>query len=379
MRKRIFEIIEKSNGNDKWSSLYDIAIGIAILWNLIPLAFKEEPALFVSTDHLLAIVFIGDYLLRLSTADYKYEEKYNSRTWKAFFRYPFSAMAIVDFIAILPSLYIINNGWRLLRIVRLIKVLRIMRIFKTFRYSKNFETLVRIMMDSKDALIVVGMLAIWYILVSALIIFQVEPDTFDTFFDAVYWATVSLTTVGYGDIYPVSSIGRVVTMISSVFGIAIVALPAGIITAEYMTDLNNILDDDNKDNAENCSKNDDAEDIFTDDTVSGGSADNPTDDKYADNDPADDTVNDNHAGNVTDDEQADGVANIGHSGSVTDGKQADGVANIGHSGSITDGEQADGVAKGGHSGSVMDGECTDSYTDLSYTLDILITNMTSQK
>ena len=71
-------------------------------------------------------------------------------------------------------------------------------------------------------------------LVSALIVFNVEPDTFENFFEAVYWATVSLTTVGYGDIYPVTTIGRVVTMVSSFVGIAIVALPAGIITAGYM-------------------------------------------------------------------------------------------------------------------------------------------------
>ena len=72
---------------------------------------------------------------------------------------------------------------------------------------------------------------------SALIIFNVEPETFKTFFDAVYWATVSLTTVGYGDIYTVSVAGRVITMISAVLGIAIVALPAGIITAGYMQEL----------------------------------------------------------------------------------------------------------------------------------------------
>lgn len=77
-----------------------------------------------------------------------------------------------------------------------------------------------------------------YILLSALVMFQVEPESFKTFFDAIYWAVVTLTTVGYGDLYPVSDIGRVVSMISSVMGIAIVALPTGIITAGYMSELN---------------------------------------------------------------------------------------------------------------------------------------------
>ena len=77
-----------------------------------------------------------------------------------------------------------------------------------------------------------------YIIIAALVIFNVEPDTFGNFFDAIYWAAVSLTTVGYGDIYPITDAGRLVTMISSFVGIAIVALPAGIITAGYMNVIN---------------------------------------------------------------------------------------------------------------------------------------------
>ena len=91
----------------------------------------------------------------------------------------------------------------------------------------------------KRVLISVAVLAAAYILVSALIVFNVEPESFKNFFDAIYWATVSLTTVGYGDIYPVSNIGRIVTMVSSVFGIAIIALPSGIITAGYLEEIKN--------------------------------------------------------------------------------------------------------------------------------------------
>ena len=89
----------------------------------------------------------------------------------------------------------------------------------------------------RDSLAIVAMLAVGYILITSLIMFNVEPETYNNFFDAIYWATVSLTTVGYGDIYAVSVIGKVITMISSLFGIAIVALPAGIITAGYMEEI----------------------------------------------------------------------------------------------------------------------------------------------
>jgi len=106
------------------------------------------------------------------------------------------------------------------------------------RYSKSVKIIAAVFKKSKESLIAVGTLAVAYIIISALIIFNVEPESFNTFFDAIYWATVSLTTVGYGDIYPVTTIGRIVTMVSSLFGIAIVALPAGIITAGYMGEIN---------------------------------------------------------------------------------------------------------------------------------------------
>ena len=95
----------------------------------------------------------------------------------------------------------------------------------------------KVFKNSKDALAAVGTFAVVYILVSALVIINVEPDSFRNFFDAIYWATVSLTTVGYGDIYPVTTIGRIVTMLSSVFGIAIIAMPSGILTAGYLKEI----------------------------------------------------------------------------------------------------------------------------------------------
>ena len=155
-------------------------------------------------------------------------------------------MAIIDLLSILPSLSIVNNGFKALRVLRMIRTLRVFRVLKVVRYSKSFQIIGNVVRSSKESLIAVGVLAIGYIVVSALVIFNVEPDSFDNFFEAVYWATVSLTTVGYGDIYPVSTLGRVITMVSSIFGIAVVALPAGIITAGYMNELKKQKDDDNE-------------------------------------------------------------------------------------------------------------------------------------
>lgn len=233
MRKKIYYIIEKAEDNNPFSRVYDCSMLIVIFISLIPLFFKNDNIAFVIIDKVTVSIFIIDYLFRWITADYKMEKK----GVKSFILYPFTFMAIIDLLSILPSLSIINKGFKALRVLRMIRAMRVFRIFKTIRYSKSFMVIGNVLKKSKESLIAVCVLAFGYILISALIIYNVEPDTFDTFFDALYWATVSLTTVGYGDIYPVSIMGRIITMISSMFGIAIVALPAGIITAGYMSEI----------------------------------------------------------------------------------------------------------------------------------------------
>lgn len=240
MRKRIFEIIEVSDGSDLWSGLYDYLMMIVILASLVPLAFKQDNRFLIAMDKVSVAVFIVDYLLRLGTADYHYGKKGGL----GFARYPFSLMAIIDLVSILPSIVLLNSGFKLLRIVRLIRTFRVFRVFKALRYSKSFKIIASVFRRQKEPLVAVGTLAIVYIIISALVIFNVEPDSFETFFDAVYWATVSLTTMGYGDLYPVTTIGRTITMVSAIFGIAIVALPAGIITAGYMDEINKNGDQD---------------------------------------------------------------------------------------------------------------------------------------
>lgn len=233
MRNRIYQIIEVAEENDKISKMYDCVMMLVIFLSLIPLAFKQQSLIFQWIDRVTVIIFIGDYVLRFITADYKL----NKREIRAFLLYPFTPMAIIDLFSILPSITILNSSFRVLKVFRLLKTFRVFRIFKAVRYSKNISLIINVLKRQKDSLMIVLWLAIGYVLISALVIFNVEPQTFDSFFDAVYWATVSLTTVGYGDIYPVSTAGQIITMMSAVLGIAVVALPASIITAGYMEEL----------------------------------------------------------------------------------------------------------------------------------------------
>ena len=230
MRERLYSIIEPAAEGDNLSRLYDFLMMAAIVISIFPLAFKETNIVFQWIEYITVSIFILDYILRVATADFKLKKAASS-----FVLYPFTPMAIIDLLSILPSVVMLNDGFKLLRLFRLIKVLR---AFKFLRYSKSFEVIVNVFNSQKKVLSAVATMATAYILVSALVIYNVEPESFETFFDAFYWATISLTTVGYGDIYPVTTIGRIVTMISSIFGIAIIALPSGVITASYLDDIN---------------------------------------------------------------------------------------------------------------------------------------------
>ena len=193
--------------------------------------FKEQNLLFNVLDKVTVSVFIVDYILRLITADYKYRK----HSISSFVRYPFSPMAIIDLLTILPSFAILHEGFKALRVLRLLRALKVIRVL---RYSKNVKIILDVFQKERKPLLTVLWFAVAYVFISALIMYQVEPQTFDSFYDACYWATVSLTTVGYGDLYAVTGIGRFFTMLSAFVGIAIVALPAGIITAGYLEEVN---------------------------------------------------------------------------------------------------------------------------------------------
>lgn len=233
MRKKLYSIIEPVDNGSKLSNIYDFIMMATIVISVVPLAFKETNIIFQWIDYITVSIFVLDYFLRLITADYKLKKSAVS-----FFVYPITPMAIIDLVSILPSITVLNSGFRLLKLFRLLRTLRVLRAFKFLRYSKSFDIIANVFKKQKKVLSAVATMAVAYILVSALVIYNVEPESFETFFDAIYWATISLTTVGYGDIYPVTTIGRIVTMISSAFGIAIIALPSGVITAGYLDEIN---------------------------------------------------------------------------------------------------------------------------------------------
>lgn len=239
-RKDIYVVIEKDDGTNVWSHLYDVFMFCTIILSVVPLMFWDDYPVFKYTEIFTTTIFIIDYILRWITADYKLGKGAHS-----FINYPYSGWAIIDLLSILPSFNILNINSKILRTIRMLKI---MRLLKALRYSSQMFIFFNVLKRERKVLTAVLLFATIYIFVTALVMFNFEPrinpstgkETFRTFFDSIYWATVTLTTVGYGDLCPATDLGRLISIFSSLFGVAIIALPSGIITASYLNELREI-------------------------------------------------------------------------------------------------------------------------------------------
>lgn len=245
-RNYIFDIIEKDSQNNVVSKVYDAFMLLSIILSILPLMFTAELPWFKLTDKVTTIVFIVDYLLRWMTADFKL----NKKGW-SFVAYPFTPMSIIDMMSILPGLNVLSPAFKLFRLSR---IFRVFRLLKLLRYTDKVRLFLNVIKKEKNVLFSVLVIAVFYIFLTALIMFNAEPrinpktgtETFSSFFDALYWATVTLTTVGYGDLCPVTDLGRFISMLSSLFGVAIIALPSGVITASYLDELRDLKESKNE-------------------------------------------------------------------------------------------------------------------------------------
>ncbi len=229
-KRRIYEVIEVSHIGDNASRAYDILMTTAIIVGLVPLTLKGNSTYTILIDIFTSMLFLIDYVARVYTADYKMGYMH----YRAYIAYIFTPLAIFDLLSIVPVIYIFLPVSSLIGLLRLF---RVFRVLKLVRYSKTMVIIANVIRKVKKQLMAVLILIIVYIFVAAMLIFQLEPNLFKNFFDALYWATISITTIGYGDIYPVTAVGRFITMVSALVGMAVIALPTGIITAAYMAEI----------------------------------------------------------------------------------------------------------------------------------------------
>lgn len=245
MKKRIFEIIEKAEDGDKLSKVFDYTILLLIILTVIAIimesyhnlsiTYKKEFEIF---EIISVTVFTVEYLLRVWTADFKYD---NYSKLIARIKFIVSFMALIDLFAILPFYLpmIFPFDLRFLRIVRLT---RLFRIFKLNRYSKALNLIVKVFKEKKEELFATVFIMLFIIMISSTLIYYIEydvqPEAFPNIVASFWWSIATLTTVGYGDIYPITALGKVLASVIAISGIGLVALPTGILSSGFMEEIN---------------------------------------------------------------------------------------------------------------------------------------------
>lgn len=244
IKSKIFKIIEPAEKADISSLIFDGFIISLIILNVLAIILESYQVLsdkYYSYFRLFEIIsvtiFTIEYLLRLWTADLKFikENKIISRLL-----YLITPLAIIDLLAILPFYLplIIPFDLRFLRILRLI---RIFRLFKIQRYSKSLKLITKVLNDKKEELFVTVFITFLLLLIASTIMFYIEhdvqPENFPNIFSSFWWAVATLTTVGYGDIYPITGWGKFLSGIIALLGIGLVALPTGIISSGFMKEI----------------------------------------------------------------------------------------------------------------------------------------------
>lgn len=243
IKATVFQVIEPSKGNPA-SKAFDIFIITLIVLNLVTIiveTFKLPDAArngIITFELVSVIIFSIEYLLRVWTADMLYPQL---SPLKARLKYMRSFMAIIDLLSILP-IYLPLLIPLDLRILRILRLGRLLRILKINRYTHALGMILRVFKEKKAQLIssmlVVGLLLIIASVLMYNIESAVQPDAFSNALETMWWAVATLTTVGYGDIYPVTAAGKVLATIIAFLGIGMVAVPTGIITAGFSEMIN---------------------------------------------------------------------------------------------------------------------------------------------
>lgn len=196
-------------------------------------AMKDYRLSLFGATYLSSFIFLIEYVLHLVSAPAMHIE---SSPLKARIKYIFSFYGFVDFVAILPFL-LVYMYWDT-NIVHAIILPYIFIIFKLIRYSRSFRLIGNVLGAVKEELITAYTACGIMVCFSAILMYYIErgaqPEAFENIGDGLWWAIVAFTTVGYGDIYPITPLGKVLSSIISLIGIAMIAIPTGIISSSFM-------------------------------------------------------------------------------------------------------------------------------------------------
>ena len=218
------QIVEETD--TRMGKVFDLTIQILIVASAVSFAIETLPGLSSTTIRLLAIseaviigVFTAEYLLRFYFSQKKLS-------------FVFSFYGLIDLAAVLPFYLALGLDLRSLRIFRLARLAILLKIFRFSKAARRFQLAFKLV---KEEILVFGLFSLALIYLSAVGIYHIEheaqPEVFVSVFDGIWWATVTLTTVGYGDVVPIATGGKVFTFFVFIVGLSMIAVPSGLVAS----------------------------------------------------------------------------------------------------------------------------------------------------
>jgi voltage-gated potassium channel len=241
MKKKILELVESGSFGKNYNSVFDYFIATLIILNIAAIAIESLSD--IGSDFLKIlkvfevislVIFTIEYLLRIYVADLVFPR---DKRLSSIIRFIVSPLGLIDLLAILPFYipFIIPFDLMFLRVFRLF---RFVRVFKIARYNKAINLIASVIKEKRQELSMTFFTAIIVLIAASFLMYfiegKVQPDKFQNVFSAMWWAVATLTTIGYGDIYPITTAGKLLSGCIAVLGIGLIALPAGIISAGFI-------------------------------------------------------------------------------------------------------------------------------------------------
>jgi voltage-gated potassium channel len=264
IRWKLFNLIRDDDKNNLFSTIFDCIIISLIISNIVIVifdTFENIPGnilkIFNFIEITSIIIFTLEYIARIWTAIYIYPDR---KHIVAQIKYAFTFKSLIDILSILPFylpfLFPVKN----LIFLRGMRLLRIMRLFKLNRYTGALTKIRKVLKRKSYLLFCSFSVGIILMLLSSVLMYYIEnddqPDVFENAFSGLWWAIATLTTVGYGDIYPITVLGKILGAFIAIFGIGLIAVPSGIISAGFVEQISDKKEknDDKKNYCPYCGK-----------------------------------------------------------------------------------------------------------------------------
>lgn len=261
MKRKIALLFDDEKGNTKGDKFFEYFISCLIIINMIAIVLESYDEIhkiygfyFYALELFSIIIFSLEYIVRIWIANILNP---NLKPSKARYKYVTSFMGIVDLISIVPFFlpFLIKIDLRILRTLRLF---RLLRLLKLKRYFKSLSIIKNVVLKTKNEILVTIFLVFILLILASTLMYNIEknaqPEAFKNIGQAMWWAVATLTTVGYGDIYPVTGIGKILSAFIALLGIGIVALPTGIISSAYIEEVRKLRLKNEEFNCPHCGK-----------------------------------------------------------------------------------------------------------------------------